>query len=289
MIDTIKSYLPESDATLNINTEIITKRPLLTLSVFIIVFYAIVGFISFFVVPDPTERVASGATGPSLSHPFGTTWMGESVLYQFLHSIRWALTIAILSALVAIFIGVNIGLLSGYFGGKVEEGLMMLTDIAMGLPVLPFGLVIAGIVSRSPIIITIAVGAILWRTIARVVRSETKSLKEREFVLAAKARGASDIKIIYKHILPNLYGLISVYLPLAAAWGLLTVAGIAFLGMFRTDMITWGMMIRNAWTSGMMLNANWWFAFPAFGLGSLIVSLLIISREVERITNPELE
>lgn len=267
----------------------VRSRPQLLLGVSIIGFYLLLAVISLTILPDPTERVASGQSPPSLEHPFGTTWQGQSILYQFIASTRWALFIAAVSATVTITIGGNIGLLSGYLGGTVEEGLMALTDMAMGLPVLPFGLVVAGIIGESPLVITVAVGIVLWRTIARVVRSETKSLKEREFVLAAKARGANDVRIMYRHILPNLLGLISVYVPLAAAWGLLTVAGIAFLGLMDPNMVTWGIMLQQVWSAGMMISMPWWFAFPAFGIASLIVALLLISRELENMTNPRLQ
>lgn len=267
----------------------VRSRPQLLVGLSIIGFYLLLAVISLTILPDPTQRVATGESPPSLEHPFGTTWQGKSILYQFIASTRWALLIAFLSALVTITIGGNIGLVSGYMGGRIEEALMALTDMAMGLPVLPFGLVVAGILGESPTVITIAVGVVLWRTIARVVRSETKSLKEREFVLAAKARGANDVRVMYRHILPNLLGLISVYVPLSAAWGLLTVAGIAFLGLMDPSMVTWGIMLQKVWSAGMMISNPWWFAFPAFGIASLIVALLMISRALENMTNPRLQ
>lgn len=260
-------------------------RPQLSFGLSVVGLYIVLAVGSVF-LPSPTTRVAPGPMGPSLQYPFGTTWMGESVLVQFISSTKWALLIALLSAVVTILIGANIGLISGYYGGWVEEVLMSITDMAMGLPVLPFGLVVGGVLGKNPLLITIAVGAVLWRTIARVVRSETKSIKEREFVTAARARGASDFRIIYIHILPNLLSLISIYVPLTAAWGLLNVAGIAFLGLLDPSLVTWGIMLQEVWSAGMMLSAPWWFAFPAFGIASLIVALLFISRELEKITNP---
>lgn len=265
------------------------EEPKLAIGLGIIGTYLLLAALSIFLVPTPRVTVADGPTPPSLAHPLGTTWLGESVLLQFVAATKWALLVAGLSALVTITIGANIGLLSGYMGGRVEESLMALTDMAMGLPVLPFGLVVGGVIGKSPAVITLAVGVVLWRTIARVVRSETKSIKQREFVLAAKARGASDTRIIYRHIFPNLLGLISVYLPLSAAWGLLTVSGIAFLGLVDPDMVTWGIMLQNVWSSGMMTSAPWWFAFPAFGIASLIVGLLLIARSLESLTNPRLQ
>lgn len=264
------------------------ENPPLLVGTSVVTIYVILAIVSLFVVGDPNAHVESGPHPPSLAHPFGTTWLGASVLTQFLASVKWALLIALLSAMVAIVIGANIGLVSGYMGGWVEESLMTITDMAMGLPVLPFGLVVAGLIGKSPIVVAIAVGAVLWRSIARVVRSETKAAKERPYVLAAEARGASDVRIMYRHILPNLLNLISIYVPLAAAWGLLTVSGIAFLGLLRTDLITWGLMIHNTWTSGMMISAPWWFVFPSFGIASLIVSLFLISRQLEEMTNPRL-
>lgn len=278
-----------SDSLFEFPDDGILARPKLAVGLGIVGTYLLLAALSVFLIPDPHETVATGAMAPSLQHPFGTTWLGESVLLQFVAATKWALLVALLSAFVTITIGGNIGLVAGYMGGRVEESLMALTDMAMGLPVLPFGLVVGGIIGKSPAVITVAVGVVLWRTIARVVRSETKSIKEREFVLAAKARGASETRIIYQHIFPNLLGLISVYLPLSAAWGLLTVSGIAFLGLVDPNMVTWGIMLQSVWSSGMMMSAPWWFAFPAFGIASLIVGLLLVSQELENLTNPRLQ
>lgn len=183
--------------------------------------------------------------------------------------------------MIVVTIGVNVGLISGYFGGYVDEFLMGVTDLVYGLPFYPFAIVFVGIAGRGIETIIIVVGLILWRTIARVTRSETLSLKEQEFVKSAHAAGTSHLKTIYFHILPNITSLIVVYLVFGATWAVLIEASLSFLGLGDPEQISWGVMLHGVFNAGQFTKAWWGVLAPAIALWLFIWSLFVIARALE--------
>jgi peptide/nickel transport system permease protein len=239
-----------------------------------------------------TQRDAAGnvlrVTGPSLDHPLGTTQFGYDVLTHLILAFRTSLLVGLSAAVMAVLIGTNIGLISGYFGGSIDSALMRLTDLAFGLPFLPFALVFIVVVGQSLWAIIVVIGLLLWRSTARVIRSEVLTHKQRPYVESAKAAGASDLRIMYVHILPNVLPLAFLYTAFSVAWSILIEAGISFLGFGDPDVISWGRMIFRALNADVVHVAWWWTVPPGLAILLVAMSVFFVARSLEKVIHPEL-
>ncbi len=227
---------------------------------------------------DRADGKAAMLLPPSAQNWFGTTNLAEDVLSQTLLGGRVALMIGLISGLCVTFIGTNIGLIAGYYGRWVDDLLMRITDIAYGVPFLPFGIILVAILGASKWTIILTITVLMWRTTARVIRSQVLSLKERPFVLAARASGASDLRILYKHIAPNILPLALLYASLSVGFGVIAEASLSFVGLGDPSTISWGRMLYFAFWAGAMRTAWWWVIPPGLCIGSLVVSCYLIAR-----------
>lgn len=218
---------------------------------------------------------------PSGQFPLGTTYVGYSVLSRTVHAFRTSLFVGLLAAVLVVGIGVNVGLLAGYYGGRVETALMGLTDLMFGLPFYPLAIVLVAIFGASLFNVAIVIALVFWREIARVTRSEILSLRERTYVKSARAAGTSDLRIIYSHLLPNLLPLILIYFVFAVTWGILLEASLSFIGLGDADTVSWGLMLHDAFTQGVLTSAWWWVIPPALSLWLFIWSLYVVARALE--------
>lgn len=262
---------------------------LIVLAVF--VFLALFGQ---FLAPYPPGEVhreggeVLRSTAPSADHLLGTTNHGEDVLSQLIVSARVSVGVGLFAALIAVFIGTNAALISGYYGGWADDILMRVVDIAYGLPFLPFVIVLVFIFGTSIQNIILVIGLILWRDSARVIRSEVLTQKQRPYVESAKAVGASDLRILYKHIFPNVLPLAGLYMAFAVAYAVIYEASLAFLGYGDPEAFSWGQMLFQAYQSGAIRFA-WWWVFPAgICIMLLVSSVFFVGRSLEEITNREL-
>jgi peptide/nickel transport system permease protein len=226
---------------------------------------------------------------PSKEHLLGTTNMGRDVLSQVIVGSRKALLVGILAALSITFIGTNIALIAGYYKGKVDEVLMRIADIAFSVPLIPFVIVLVAILGSSIFNIILAISLFLWRSPARVIRAQTLSLSERPFVKAAKVAGASDFRIIYFHIAPNLIPICFLYLAFGLGWAIMAESSVSFLGFGDPQFISWGGILHTAFLSGAFRKAWWWAAAPGICLTLLILSTFLISHGYEVVVNPKLK
>lgn len=244
---------------------------------------------------DPTERNYDEAgklvrlAAPSWDHWLGTTLLGHDVLSQILWGARSALIVGGATALGVVVIGVNVGLIAGYFGGRIDAILMRITDIFLGLPFLPFIIVVLAITGRSTTTIIFAMVIVMWRATARVIRAQVLSLKEMQFVAAAKITGASDFTIIYREIAPNILPLALVNVAFALAWAIITEASIGFLGYGDPDAMSWGSIIYSAFASQSMYRAPWWVVPPGVAVMVLVSSVYFVGRAYEQVVNPRLD
>lgn len=226
--------------------------------------------------------------GPSAQHWLGTTNHGVDVFSQLLWGARIALVVGVLSALGSVLLGTLIGLLAGYFGGLVDEIIMRLTDIAYGIPFLPFALVVIAIVQPSIGLIIVLVIAFLWRTTARVIRSQVLTLRERPFVLAARAAGLSEFAILFRHVAPNVLPLSFLYVAIGVQAGVMSEAALSFLGFGDPNVMSWGLMLNDAFRAGAMRSAWWWVLPPGICLSILVISTFMVTRAYEELVNPRL-
>jgi peptide/nickel transport system permease protein len=257
--------------------------------------FTLMGLVGPYIAPyDPftSHQTATGAQAilqpPSLEHPMGTTSLGRDVFSQWIFGVRVSLLVALLSGLSVLVVGTTVGLISGYYKGKIDLVMMRVVDILYAIPATPLILVIALFFGSSVWNVIIGMVLVLWRTMARVIRSQTMSLSERPFVKAARASGASDLRIMYVHIAPNLVPLMLVEGTFVMGAAIILEAGISFLGLGATEMVSWGTMLQLTFSSGAINQAWWWVLPPGLSITLLVVSLFYISRGIEDVTNPEL-
>jgi peptide/nickel transport system permease protein len=261
----------------------------------VIVIFVLIAIFAPWIAPyGPWEMVYdkngqfAGLRPPSWEFPVGTTHLGYDLFSQLILATRTTLIIGSVSGIISIVIGANVGLIAGYYGGKVDEILMRLTDILYGMPFLPFIIVLIALFGRKMEFIILAIVLIVWRTSARVIRAQTISIKQRQFITAARARGCSNLRIIYRHILPNVLPLLLLYAAFNIAWSIITEASASFLGFGDGETISWGGMLYELWLSGKTRVAWWWFATPSLCIVLLVTSLVFVSRAYEEIANPRL-
>lgn len=220
---------------------------------------------------------------PSLDHPLGTTENGYDVFSRLLWGARPTAIAGALGGTLIISIGLTIGLVSGYVGGRVDDVLMRFTDLVYGVPLIPFALVMAALLGVGFIESIVIVGLVLWRGSARVIRSQVLQIRERPFILAARASGASRRQIIVKHILPNVAPMAVLFFALGTGTSIIMLAGLAFLGVTNPFIPSWGVMVRNAYDSGYVATAWWWSVPPGLLISMTVVSLFMFGRGYERI------
>lgn len=225
---------------------------------------------------------------PSAEFPLGTTGFGNDVLSQFLHGFRVALLVGLVAAVAVGFISTVFGVLSGYFGGWVDDLLMRITDVALSIPTLPFSIVAVALLGPSIENIILVITVLFWRNGARIIRSAVLTERERVYVKWARAAGASHMHIILRHILPNIVRVIFLWVTMSVAFAILTEASLSFLGLGDPTVISWGQMLNTAFSSGNLRTAWWWVVPPSLALVMLVSALYLIGRAYEEQTNPRL-
>lgn len=225
---------------------------------------------------------------PSGKFLLGTTYYGQDVLSQVIVGSRIALVVGVVAAVFLSFIGTNVGLISGYLGGRTDIILMRITDIAFGIPFLPFAVVLIGLTKPSIWSIIITISLLMWRTTARVIRSQVLSLKERPFTVAAKVSGASDLRIMYVHLLPNLLPMSFLYVALGVAWATLSEASLSFLGFGDLRAISWGQMLYYAFVTGSTRDSWWVVLPPGICITLFVLSSFFVGQAYEDKINPRL-
>ena len=225
---------------------------------------------------------------PSLNngHFLGTDGIGRDLLVRILYGGRLSLTIGILATLVSVFIGVIYGTIAGYFGGKLDIFMMRVVEILYAMPYLIFVILLMVVFGRNIYFLFIAIGAVEWLTMARIVRGQTISLKEKEFIETSKALGQSNFMIIWKHIIPNLAGPIVVYITLMVPSVIILESFLSFLGLGVQEPLTsWGVLISEG--SREMETAWWLLIFPGIFMTITLASLNFIGDGLRDAIDPK--
>lgn len=263
---------------------------------YIILFYIFLAVIGPYITPhDPLapQRAADGGLAilspPSSEYWLGTTTNARDVFSQVIIGAQTSVYIGLASAAIVVFIGANLGLISGYYGGVVDDVIMRFTDLVFGLPFLPFIIVLVSIIGPSTFNIVIGISAILWRTSARVIRSEVLSVKEEQFVDELESLGASNPRIIYKHIAPNILPLVFLYAALGLGSAVILEANLSFLGLGAPLKVSWGGMLYTAFQQGVITNAWWWTFPPGIMISIFVLGTFMFGRSLEAVANPHLD
>lgn len=218
---------------------------------------------------------------PSADHWLGTTERGEDVLSRVLYGAQPTIITGFVGGLLIIGIGLSVGITAGYVGGRTEEVIMRLVDFVYGVPLIPTALVLLAVLGTGFWSVILIISLILWRGSARVLRSQVLQIKERPYIQAAKATGASDTRIVFKHILPNIASMAILFFALGVGIAIVKQAGLAFLGVTDPFIPSWGIMIRNAYESGFVADAWWWTLPAGFLIGLTVLSTFLLGRGYE--------
>jgi|TARA_B100000927_G_scaffold289689_1_gene286788 oligopeptide transport system permease protein len=208
------------------------------------------------------QNLELGATPPSPEYLLGTDTLGRDLLSRILYGARVSLLVGFVATAVALVIGVTWGIVAGYFGGRVDSVMMRIVDVLYGLPFIIFIILLMVIFGRNIWLLFMAIGAVEWLTMARIVRGQVINIKNQEYVMAAQAMGVPNIRLFRKHIFPNILGPIAVYATLTIPQVMLLEAFLSFLGLgVQPPMSSWGTLIRYGVES--MEEFSWLLIYPA--------------------------
>ena len=211
--------------------------------------------------PYAYQNLDLGASPPSAEHLLGTDILGRDLYSRILYGARISLLVGFVATTVALFIGVTWGLIAGYFGGKIDTVMMRIVDVLYGIPFIIFIILLMVVFGRNLWLLFIAIGAVEWLTMARIVRGLVLSLKNQEFILAAQAMGVSNFSMFKRHLLPNILGPIAVYATLTIPQVMLLESFLSFLGLgIQPPMSSWGTLIKDGVES--MEEYSWLLIYP---------------------------
>jgi ABC-type dipeptide/oligopeptide/nickel transport system permease subunit len=255
--------------------------------VLVFIFLAIFGQ---WIVPyDPYERnVVERFSPPCKGHILGGDDVGHDIFSQLIYGSRTSLFVGFTAAASTTLIGVFIGIIAGYFK-RLDSAIMTFTDIVLVLPSIPIMLTLAIYLGPSIWNIILVMTITSWTGVARVIRSQVLTLKERAYVDSARAIGAGDAHIIIRHILPNVIPIILATAIMRVVSAILSEAGLSFLGLGDPTAISWGMVLHYAQTCGGFSRGAWWWIIPpGLMLGTLAVSFTLIGYSLEEVFSPKL-
>jgi peptide/nickel transport system permease protein len=227
---------------------------------------------------------------PNVEHPFGTDDAGKDVLTNFIYGSRVSLVVGFFASFIAIAIGGTLGIVAGYMGGRVDNIIMRFTDIMLVIPDLPLAIVLVSLTRPSLTNIIIIIGVLGWTSTARLVRSQALAVKQRKFVVRAKAIGAGDWHIIRRHILPLVLPLMVVNTVLVISLAILNESTLAFIGLGDPAALSWGQMLNYAFQRGAMSAGAWWaLVAPGFGIVWIVLGCTLLGHGMEQVLNPRSE
>ena len=275
------------------------KLALMGLGIFSLIIIAIL--LGPLIYQTPMDKIdfSQSTIGPSLSHPLGTNDLGQDQLARLLFGGRISLTVGLAAMGVAMSVGTLVGAIAGFYGGRVDTFLMGVTNLFLSLPQLPLLLLIVYLFRDSLktlvgpewgifILVVLVIGLLNWMSVARLVRGQFLKLREMEFISAARALGASPQRLIWVHLLPNVFGVMIVAATLAVANGIITESTLSFLGLgFPPDLPTWGQMLFKA--KDYLTTAPFMALFPALAIFLTVMSINYIGDGLQDALNPKVK
>ncbi len=223
--------------------------------------------------------------GPTWSHPFGTDSLGRDVLIRVVYAARISLLAGVVASSVAVVVGVVVGMLAGYAGGLIDSVLSRTMDVILSFPFLLFGIALVSIVGPSLGVVIGVIAFFSWASVGRIVRGQTISLKEKEYIEAARSLGASDLRIMFVDIFPNLLAPVLVYLTLLIPSAIVFEATLSFLGLGVVPPTpTWGNMLSESLS---FYQVAWWYVlFPAAALLLTTLAFNLLGDSVRDAVDP---
>ena len=249
-------------------------------------FLAIAGILAPLIAPfNPFELSGEAFVPPSNQHIMGTDDFGRDILSGVIYGSTASLVVGFSSAVISAVIGILIGSISGFFGGEADVLLMRFTEVFQVLPTFVFALTILALFGGSFTNVIIAIAIVSWPSNARLVRSNVLSVREQEFVTAAKAVGMGEFRIIFSEILPNVVPPVIVNTALQVASAITAESGLGFLGLSDPKVMTWGCMLGNA--RPFLLRAWWMMTFPGLCILATVLALHFVADGLNYTLNPQ--
>src|SRR6266571_2493219 len=236
--------------------------------------------------PPPAERRCPGYPSGN-QYWLGLDNQGRDIFSQVIWGSRIALLVGFMSAILTVVLGVVVGLLAGYVGGKTESVLMRFTDVILVLPGLPLIITLAAVLGASIWNIILVISLLGWPGIARIIRAEVLSLKERPFIDSARVTGASTTRIVFKHIAPNVMPLAFLYMTFSVSGAILTEAALSFIGLGDASTMSWGIMLQLV-SQSKALESWWWLLPPGLAITLISLAFFLVGRAFDEIVNPRL-
>jgi len=282
-----------SPSELRIMFRMIRRNPVSMLGLIIVVTFVVVGLIAPYILTRPEEawgiayNVKDRFLPPSLQHPFGTDEYGRDMFNRVLLGTRFSLMIAVGVVGLALLIGIPIGLIAGYVGGKVGTALMRITDMFLAFPPLLLAIALAATLGRGLTNTIIALAISWWPWYARLIFVQVNSIKSLPYVDAAKVMGLGSLTIMFKHILPNALTPITVQAALDMGSAILEAAGLSFLGVgVPPPTPEWGLLVSMGWQS---INRAWWISFfPGLAIVITVLGFNLLADAVREAMDPRL-
>jgi peptide/nickel transport system permease protein len=237
--------------------------------------------------PDPYGINPDFRAPPSANHLLGTDQVGRDVFSRLLHASRVSLSVGVSSALIAVTIGTVLGLLAGFYRGAVDAVLMRFTDMVLAFPALILVLVVVSLVGPSVQNVIAVLGVLSWPVVARLVRANVLSLREQDFVLAARCLGVGDRRLLFRHLLPNTLTPVLVAATIGAAFAILTEASLSFLGLgVQPPQPSWGNMLLDAQSLTILRTLPWLWAPPGLMILIAVLSMNFIGDGIRDAMDP---
>lgn len=239
---------------------------------------------------SPTQRVGRPHQPPSADHWLGTTRLGHDVFTRLLYGARVSLAVGFGAGFLITVIGTVLGIVAGYKGGVVDEVITFVTNMVLVIPNLPLLLVLAAFIGQaSPLAIAVILGFTSWAWGVRVTRSETLSIRQRDFVKSSEMLGEPGWRIMAFEIFPNLISIVGINFIGSVIFAVITEATLEFLGLGDPNTVSWGIMLYNAQNASALSVGAWWdLLTPCFALASLGLGLALINFAIDEVANPRL-
>ncbi len=270
---------------------LVTLNRKVTFGLAILVFFVLIAIFGPVLFPkDPNAFSTDILQAPSAAHWLGTTQTGQDVLTQVLVGTRFSLIMGFVIGTMTMIISVIIGLVSGYFGGLIDEVLSLFTNVFLVLPTLPLAILIAAFAAyRGPLTIVIVLTVTGWSWGARILRAQTLSMRNRDYVEAAKASGETTLRIIFFEIFPNEISIVAAELLGTVIYAILAETALEFLGLGDITSTSWGTMLYWAGNNdALLLGAWWWFLPPVLCIAVLGAGLAFVNFGIDEVANPRL-
>lgn len=265
-----------------------SRKLILWVSIAVLCMYIGIALAAPLIAPGgPYEITGKPLQPPDAEHLFGTNNIGQDIFAQLVYGARITLLFGFCSALLAVVISTSVGIIIGYYGGIVDEIVSRAIDVFMPIPMFVLLIVLTTFFSPGVLQVSILMGLLGSVYGIRIIRSQVLSLSQTNFVEGARAIGASDFQIMYRHILPNVMPIVTFKFVSSSQHMLVMGVGLSFIGMWDTSTIDWGTMIQNAYSQGgLALGLWWWILPPGIAVIGISLALAMIGYSFEEKFNP---